>query len=59
MNINSETLRTAGRKPKPIFTLKEDGRCGGHLKKRAITLIIYVFIIEKVHPVEEYVESSE
>lgn len=44
---------------KPIFTLKEGDGCGGHLKKRAITLIVYVFVIEKVHPIEEYVESSE
>lgn len=51
-NCYSEML---GGNPKLIFTLKD----GGHLKKRAITLMIHIFITEKVHPIKENVESSE
>lgn len=51
-NCYSEML---GGNQKHIFTLKEGGGCGGHLKKRAITLMIYIFITEKVHPIKENV----
>lgn len=36
-----------GGSPKSIFTLKEGGGCGGLLKKKAITFMICIFIIEK------------
>lgn len=38
-NCYSEML---GGNQKPIFTLKEGGGCGGHLKKRAIILMIFL-----------------
>lgn len=48
-----------GGNQKPIFILKEGCRSGGLLKKRSITLMICIFIVEKLHAIKENVNGFE
>ena len=63
VNRDSGTWRASIQKcweeTKIHFYLKERRGCGGLLKKRKITLMICIFIIEKVHPIKENEDSFE